>query len=97
MDLSPGALTALKNLSRKKLGLAVDWIAISDARALTELGLAERTRNGWRITPSGETVLDATDQAATAVRQDNVLVVAVFGEAARGGAGYPIFRSPLPQ
>jgi hypothetical protein len=31
----------------------VDWINIADARALTELGFARRTRAGWEITSEG--------------------------------------------
>jgi hypothetical protein len=57
MTLSSGQLLALKNLARKEAGEDVDWINISDARALTELGLAERNREGWKITPLGASVL----------------------------------------
>jgi hypothetical protein len=57
MSLSAGQWLALKNLARKEAGEDVDWINISDARALTELGLAERNREGWKITPQGASVL----------------------------------------
>ena len=57
MSLSDGELAALSNLHRKKAGEAVDWISIADARALTEVGLAERTRGGWQITAAGESAL----------------------------------------
>lgn len=57
MALTDGQLTALKNLARKQAGEVVDWIKISDARELTELGLAERGREGWRITPAGAAAL----------------------------------------
>ncbi len=57
MALTDGQLTALKNLARKQAGEVVDWIRISDARELTELGLAERGREGWRITPAGQAAL----------------------------------------
>jgi hypothetical protein len=53
MVLSEGQRTALNNLARKQAGEEVDWISISDARALTDLGLAERTREGWIITAAG--------------------------------------------
>ena len=53
MALSAGQLVALRNLSRKKAGEQVDWINIADARALTDLGLAERTGGGWTITQAG--------------------------------------------
>lgn len=59
MTLTPGQFTALKNLARKKEGKDVDWINISDARALTELGFAERTGGGWVITPAGTAALAA--------------------------------------
>jgi len=51
--MTPGQLQALKNLARKHAGEAVDWINISDARALTDLGFAERSREGWDITAEG--------------------------------------------
>ena len=64
MALTPGQLAALSNLQRKKAGQDVDWINISDARALTDLGLAERTGGGWVITQSGVTLLAAGDDKA---------------------------------
>ena len=51
--LSPNELEALHNLAAKQAGGDVNWINIADARALTELGLARRTRAGWEITPEG--------------------------------------------
>ena len=57
MQLTEGQLVALKNLAHKADGEAVDWINIADARALTELGLAERNREGWIITPAGKEAL----------------------------------------
>lgn len=59
--LSEGQLTALRNLALKQAGKTVDWINISDARALTDLGLAERNREGWNITPEGVAALAALD------------------------------------
>jgi hypothetical protein len=53
MSLSAPLQTALDNLRRKKAGEDVDWINIADARALTELGLAERNPAGWNITSAG--------------------------------------------
>jgi len=53
MALSEGQFVALRNLSRKKAGEQVDWINIADARALTDLGFAERTGGGWTITADG--------------------------------------------
>lgn len=59
MTLSEGQLTALRNLSLKRAGKPVDFINIADARALTELGLAIRSREGWEITSEGEARLAA--------------------------------------
>jgi hypothetical protein len=53
MTLSPKLLSALRNLVDKQGGADVDWINIADARALTELGFARRTRAGWEITSEG--------------------------------------------
>jgi hypothetical protein len=53
MTLSPRLTTALQNLADKQAGKAVDWINIADARALTDLGLAQRSREGWDITAAG--------------------------------------------
>jgi hypothetical protein len=63
MELSAGQLSALRNLSSKKAGREVDWINISDARALTELGLAERNQEGWTITPAGASLLTSRPAA----------------------------------
>jgi hypothetical protein len=60
LTLTAGQLAALKNLARKKAGEDVDWINISDARALTDQGLAERTGGGWVITPAGASALAAS-------------------------------------
>jgi hypothetical protein len=53
MRLSAGQLTALRNLARKQQGEAVDWIRIADARALADLGFADRGRAGWTISAAG--------------------------------------------
>jgi len=55
--LSPGQVVALRNLARKQAGEAVNWINIADARALTELGFADRNSEGWRITTAGALAL----------------------------------------
>lgn len=51
--LSDGQLHALHNLARKRGGDEVPFINIADARALTELGYATRSQEGWDITPEG--------------------------------------------
>ena len=56
--LSDGQLDALRNLSAKKEGAVVGWISIAAARALTDLGFANRTQSGWRITASGAAALN---------------------------------------
>ncbi len=64
LRLSPGQLAALRNLAHKQGGDEVDWINIADARALTERGLAERSREGWRITAEGVSALTAPNADA---------------------------------
>ncbi len=66
MGLSAGQLTALRNLASKQAGGDVDWINIADARALTGLGLAERSREGWKITPAGVEALRLDGEGETA-------------------------------
>ena len=56
-DLSESQLHALRNLARKRTGETVPFVKIADARALTELGLAERSREGWDITGEGSALL----------------------------------------
>lgn len=63
MTLPSGQMKALRNLSRKRSGEDVDWINIGDARALTDLGLAERGRAGWMITDVGFDLVQRLDQA----------------------------------
>ena len=55
--LTDGQLHALKNLARKRGGEEVPFINIADARALTELGLAARSQEGWDITAEGSALL----------------------------------------
>ena len=62
MPLSAPLRAALENLHRKKNGQAVEWINIADARALTELGLAVRSHQGWSITDAGQEVRGAEPQ-----------------------------------
>lgn len=44
---------ALDNLARKQAGQDVGWINISAAQALTGLGFARRSAEGWSITAEG--------------------------------------------
>jgi len=56
-DLTTGQLETLQILARKKAGEAVAYVKIADARALTDLGLAQRSREGWDITAAGTALL----------------------------------------
>jgi hypothetical protein len=58
VKLSDRQLDALRNLSRKKAGAEVGWIAIAEARDLTELGFAARKASGWEITAAGAARLE---------------------------------------
>ncbi len=72
MSLTAGQFTALRNLASKQAGGDVDWINIADARALTGLGLAERSREGWKITPAGAEALRLDGEAqATPLETDS--------------------------
>jgi hypothetical protein len=63
MTISDKELAALRNLAQKQAGKDVDWINIADARALTELGLARRSREGWEITTEGLALVKASPPA----------------------------------
>ena len=60
-ELNAAELHALKSLARKRGGESVPFINISSARALTDRGLAERSREGWDITPQGSALLARLD------------------------------------
>ncbi|HEX3700988.1 MAG TPA: hypothetical protein VHV27_09975 [Phenylobacterium sp.] len=64
-SLTQGQLHALRNLARKRDGEPVPFVNIADARALTELGLAERSREGWDITAEGAALLASLDRSAS--------------------------------
>lgn len=71
MLISDREMAALQNLADKQAGKKVDWINIADARALTDLGLARRNREGWEITPEGMTLINAQASGpALALEQD---------------------------
>jgi hypothetical protein len=65
-DLTPAQLEALRHLARKKAGEPVGFVNIAVARALTELGLAQRSREGWDITPEGSALLAEQPQPPAA-------------------------------
>ena len=66
MKLSDRQLDALRNLSRKKAGADVGWIAIAEARDLTDLGFAARKASGWEITAAGAARLEQERPAGEA-------------------------------
>eukprot|EP01037_Dinobryon_pediforme_P015026 gene15026-15165_t len=51
--LNPTQALALGNLARKHDGFDVGYIRIAEARALTDMGFAQRQPSGWRITEAG--------------------------------------------
>ena len=65
MSLEPHHQVVLANLELKARGQDVGWINIAAARALTAAGLAERNRQGWRITPAGTAALIAASPSTT--------------------------------
>ena len=73
MALSEEHLRALGNLNRKKAGEEVDWVNIAAARALTELGFAERDLTGWKITDAGVAALQGQASEATATESENTV------------------------
>jgi hypothetical protein len=50
---------ALGHLAVKQAGGLAPWINIAAARALTDAGLAERSREGWNITAAGLAEVEA--------------------------------------
>ena len=64
LTLTDAQFDALRNLARKKAGDQVGWIAIAEARELTELGFAIRDRSGWQITDAGVSALNHLEQHA---------------------------------
>lgn len=57
ISLSDAELRALQNLAEKSTGALTAFVNIADARRLTELGLACRSRQGWDITAAGSAYL----------------------------------------
>ena len=56
-DLTEAELHALQLLAEKRAGAAVAFINIASARALSDRGLATRSKEGWDITPEGSAEL----------------------------------------
>jgi hypothetical protein len=51
--LSDSQLNALRSLAERQPGQDSNFVNISAAQALTQLGLARRGGGGWEITPQG--------------------------------------------
>jgi len=77
--ITSALMNALQNLAEKKAGLAVDWINISDARALTDLGLAQRSREGWEITGRGVSLIKDETTAGEAPARASTIVTFPLG------------------
>jgi hypothetical protein len=56
-DLTPSQLKTLQDLAAEKASREAAYTNIADARVLTDLGLAERSRQGWDITAKGRAEL----------------------------------------
>lgn len=61
-ELTAGQLEALRNLADKRDGAATAFVNIGDARHLTELGFASRSRQGWDISAAGSAYLNRLDR-----------------------------------
>ncbi len=55
--LTDAELHALRNLAEKRGGAMTAFVNIADARRLTDLGFASRSRQGWDITAEGSAFL----------------------------------------
>ncbi len=77
IKLTDAQLDTLRDLERKHAGQTIDFINISRAQSLTELGLAIRQPSGWRISDSGLALLaqvgpaspSASDKVASSLRK----------------------------
>ena len=56
-DLTELQLHTLQLLARKQAGESVAFVNIAAARALSDMGLAERSHDGWDITARGSSEL----------------------------------------
>jgi hypothetical protein len=56
-ELTDVDLHALERLAEKKAGAAIPFVNISAARKLSDMGLAQRSGEGWDITPEGSALL----------------------------------------
>lgn len=60
--LTAAQVRALRNLVEKRDGNLTPFLNIADAQRLTDLGLAQRSRQGWDVTPAGAAYLLRLDR-----------------------------------
>ena len=71
ITLNDAELHALRNLAEKSGGAMTAFVNIADARRLTELGFASRSRQGWDITPEGSAFLARLNPGPSNDRDDD--------------------------
>jgi hypothetical protein len=71
ITLTKAELAALRNLAEKSTGALTGFLNIADARRLTELGFASRSRQGWDITAEGSAYLAELARPANEVGGDD--------------------------
>jgi hypothetical protein len=74
MDLTHDELATLKALLAVDEGAAAKFVNINVAQALTERGLAIRTRQGWTITPEGKSRLRGAEMLGVERGDDDVVI-----------------------
>jgi hypothetical protein len=79
-DLTNRHLNALRNLADKHAGAITAFVNIADARALTELGFASRSRQGWDITAAGLARLAVADGSTCSHRPPSTKLHLVRGQ-----------------
>jgi hypothetical protein len=62
MTLTNGQLTALRIMVERAQLKDTDFLNIADAQSLTTLGLAQRSRDGWTLTPAGARALSEANR-----------------------------------
>jgi len=69
MELTESQRHALHGLAEKRAGATTVFVNIADARFLTDLGYATRSRQGWDITSAGVACLAALENNDSTVTQ----------------------------
>ncbi len=60
--LNAAQVRALRNLAEKRDGNLTPFLNIADAQRLTDVGFAQRSRQGWEITSAGAAYLHRLDR-----------------------------------